>query len=339
MENLKRGIILMNLGSPDSTSVQDLRKYLNEFLTDKRVIDYSWLFRKIIVEGIIVPARAQKSAEAYHTIWTKNGSPLIQFTRELAQKLQMLVTEPVTIAMRYGKPGMESAYEFLLERVPGLEEVIAIPLYPHYAMSSYETAVEHAKEIHRKKKYGFRLKFMPPFYQDPGYIHAMAENMRPFLQKEFDHILFSFHGIPERHLIKTDPTHRHCLQTEDCCSTPSIAHATCYRHQCLLTMKLVTAELGLPQHKFSFSFQSRLGKQPWLKPYTDFRFQKMPGEGIKKLLVVCPAFVSDCLETLEEIEIRGKESFLGAGGQEYGMIPCLNTQPLWVETLADWVRN
>jgi len=329
----------MNLGSPDSTSVPDLRKYLNEFLTDKRVIDESWLFRKLVVQGIIVPSRAPKSAEAYRTIWTKNGSPLIQFTRELTDKLQSLLPERVSMGMRYGNPGMEAAYESIIEKVPGLEEVIAIPLYPHYAMSSYVTAVEHAKDIHRKKKYGFRLKFTGPFYKDPGYIHALAENMRPYLQKEFDHLLFSFHGIPERHLLKTDPTHTHCLQSADCCSVASVAHATCYRHQCLQTMKAVAAELDLPQNKFSFSFQSRLGKQPWLKPYTDFRLQEMPGEGIKKLLVVCPAFVSDCLETLEEIEIRGKESFLKSGGSEYKMIPCLNTHPLWVRVLADWMKE
>ncbi len=183
------------------------------------------------------------------------------------------------------------------------------------------------------------MDFVPPFYQDPAYIHAMAENMRPWLQKEFDHLLFSFHGIPERHILKSDPTHHHCLQSADCCSTASVAHATCYRHQCLQTMKLVTAELGLPQNKFSFSFQSRLLKDPWLKPYTDFRFREMPGEGIKKLLVVCPAFVSDCLETLEEIEIRGREDFLKAGGDEYAMIPCLNTHPLWVKALTNWVSN
>jgi protoporphyrin/coproporphyrin ferrochelatase len=329
----------MNLGSPDSTELRDVRKYLDEFLTDKRVIDYSWLFRKVVMQGIVVPARAPKSAEAYRTIWTKNGSPLIKYTRELAEKLQDLVSDPVCFAMRYGNPSMESAYERLLRKMPGLEEVIAIPLYPHYAMSSYETAVEHAKEIHHKKKYGFTLKFIPPFYQDPAYIHALAENIRPYLRKEFDQVLFSFHGIPERHLIKTDPTHGHCLQTADCCSTASAAHVTCYRHQCLQTMNEVTAELRLPQNTFSFSFQSRLGKQPWLKPYTDFRFKEMPGEGIKKLLVVCPAFVSDCLETLEEIEIRGKESFLQSGGTGYEMVPCLNTSPLWVQTLANWVSK
>ena len=338
MANMKTGVILMNLGSPDSTEVRDVRKYLNEFLTDRRVID-SWPVRNLLVRPVIVPSRAPKSAEAYRTIWTKKGSPLVQITRELTAKLRERVPQPVAMAMRYGNPTMESAFKTLLDESPGLEEVIAIPLYPHYAMSSFETAVEHAKEVHRKNHYGFDLKFIPPFYRDPLYIHAMAENMRPYLQKEFDHLLFSFHGIPERHILKSDTTHHHCLQTTDCCSTNSPAHATCYRHQCLETMRLVAGELGLPGEKYSYSFQSRLLKDPWLKPYTDFRLLDMPAEGIKKLLVVCPAFVSDCLETLEEIEIRGKESFLSAGGSEYEMIPCLNTHPLWVGALADWILD
>ncbi|HSZ34683.1 MAG TPA: ferrochelatase [Puia sp.] len=338
MENSKRGIILMNLGSPDSTEVPDLRKYLNEFLTDKRVID-SWFVRNFLVRTVIVPRRAPESAKAYQTIWTKNGSPLVEITKQLARKLQEQLPEPVAVAMRYGNPGMEQAYEDLLKRLPGLEEVTAIPLYPHYAMSSYETAVEHAKEVHQKKKYKFNLKFIQPIYQDKRYIRAMSENMRPYLEKEFDHLLFSFHGIPERHVKKTDPTHNHCLATADCCTTPSIAHLTCYRHQCLKTMNLVAEKLGLATDKYSFSFQSRLLKDPWLKPYTDLRLQEMPKEGIKKLMVVCPAFVSDCLETLEEIEIRGRESFLASGGTEFEMIPCLNTHPLWVQTLADLTRD
>jgi len=328
----------MNLGSPDSTEVYEVRKYLNEFLTDKRVID-SWPVRNLLVRTVIVPTRAPKSAEAYRTIWTKEGSPLVRITKELANKLKDRIPEPVAIAMRYGNPTMEASYEELLKSNPDLEEVLAIPLYPHYAMSSYETAVEHAKEIHRKKKYEFKLKFLPPFYRDPKYIHAMAENMRPYLQKGYDHLLFSFHGIPERHLVKSDPTHQHCLHSPDCCSVDSVAHATCYRHQCLQTMQAVVAELNIPKEKYSYSFQSRLLKDPWLKPYTDFRLQEMPAEGIKNLLVACPAFVSDCLETLEEIEIRGRESFLESGGSEYAMIPCLNTHPLWVQALSDWISE
>jgi ferrochelatase len=199
--------------------------------------------------------------------------------------------------------------------------------------------VEHAKEVYRRKKYRFRLKFLPPVYNRPEYIHALTEHIRPWLNRDFDHLLFSFHGIPERHLEKTDPTHQHCLRSGDCCTAPSMAHATCYRHQCLTTMRLVAEGLGLSEEKFSYSFQSRLGREEWLKPYTDFRFLDMPREGIKKLLVICPAFVSDCLETLEEIAIRGRESFLESGGSEFELIPCLNTDPLWVKALAGWVRE
>jgi ferrochelatase len=335
----RRGIILMNLGSPDSTAVKDVRKYLNEFLFDDRVIDYSWLFRKVLVQGIIVPRRAPKSAEAYRKIWTQEGSPLVRLTFQLAARLQELVPDPVAVSMRYGNPSLDVAYLELLQKIPDLEEVIAVPLYPHYAMSSYETAVEHAKAIHHRRRYRFRQKFLTPVYQRPEYIHALAEHVRPWLERDYDHLLFSFHGIPERHLEKTDPTHEHCLQSADCCSVASVAHHTCYRHQCLTTMRLVAERLNLPEEKFSYSFQSRLGREEWLKPYTDFRFQEMPKEGIKKLLVICPAFVSDCLETLEEIAIRGKQSFLESGGTAFDLIPCLNADPLWVKALAGWVQE
>lgn len=334
----KRGILLMNLGSPDSTETRDVHKYLMQFLMDGRVIDYPYLFRKILVGGIIVPFRAAKSAEAYKTIWTEEGSPLIVLTRQLQQALQQQVGEPVEIAMRYGSPSMDEGFSRLLERCPDLEEVLAIPLYPHYAMSSYETAVAHAREVHRKNKYSFRLDFVPPYYKEPHYLHALSENIRPYLEQEYDHLLFSYHGVPGRHIKKSDPTGSHCLLSPDCCTIASPAHATCYRHQCFTTTREVVARLGVPAAKYSISFQSRLGKG-WLEPFTDIRLEEMPKEGIKKLLIVCPSFVSDCLETLEEIDIRGRESFLGAGGETYTMIPCLNTHPLWVETLAGWTKK
>ena len=328
----------MNLGSPDSTTTPDLRRYLMEFLMDGRVIDYPWLFRKILVGGLIVPFRAAKSAEAYRTIWTDEGSPLIVLTRQLQEALQSQVDEPVEIAMRYGHPSMEQAYERLLQRMPDLEEVIAIPLYPHYAMASYETAVEYAKEVHRRKKYPFALQFIKPFYNEPHYLGALSEQIRPYLTQPYDHILFSYHGIPARHIKKTDPTGHHCLQSAACCETASPAHTRCYRHQCFATTQEMVRLLNIPEGKYSNSFQSRLGKG-WLEPFTDIRLEQMPKEGIKKLLILCPAFVSDCLETLEEIAIRGKESFLQAGGEAYTMIPCLNTHPLWVSSLAGWVRE
>ncbi len=329
----------MNLGSPDSTEVKDVRRYLNEFLMDERVIDMPYLKRLLLVKGIITPFRAPKSAEAYRTIWTKEGSPLIVLTKQLQEALQQQVDVPVEIAMRYGNPTVQHGFDALMKKVPGLEEVIAVPLYPHYAMSSYETAVEYAKEIHATHTYPFKLEFIKPYYNEPNYIEALAENIKPYLQQEYDHILFSYHGIPERHLVKSDPTGCHCLKNENCCSTtPSEAHATCYRHQCFTTTDLVTEKLGIAKDKFSVSFQSRLGRDPWLKPYTDFRLTDMPKEGIKKLLILCPAFVSDCLETLEEIEERGKETFMEAGGESYHMIPCLNVHPLWVKTIADWTK-
>lgn len=329
----------MNLGSPDSTSVKDLRKYLGEFLMDERVIDVPLVLRWLLVKGIIVPFRSPKSAKAYRSIWTKEGSPLLVITRALREALQQSVDEPVEIAMRYGNPTPEHAFERLVEKVPGLEEVIAVPLYPHYAMSSYETAVEQAKKVHAEKKYPFRLSFVAPYYNEPEYLNALAESIRPYLEADYDHILFSYHGVPERHIRKGDITGSHCLKTNECCSVASPAHSRCYRHQCLETTRLVSERLGLPKEKFSFSFQSRLGQDAWLKPYTAARLEAMPGENIKKLLVVCPAFVSDCLETLEEIAEEGRESFIHAGGESFTMIPCLNVHPLWVRALAGYVRQ
>ncbi|MBC7830158.1 MAG: ferrochelatase [Chitinophagaceae bacterium] len=336
---MKRGIVLMNLGSPDSISVKDVRRYLNEFLMDERVIDKPYLFRKILVSGIIVPFRAPKSAEAYKSIWTEKGSPLIEFTRQLQNALQQQISEPIEIAMRYGNPSVKSAYDNLQSKIPELEEVIAIPLYPHYAMSSYETAVEYAREIHAKNKYAFKLNFVKPFFNHPYYIHALTESIRPYLSQPYDHILFSYHGIPERHVMKTDGTGVHCLKVNNCCEIDSPAHATCYRHQIITTTRLVAEKLELPTGKCSFSFQSRLGRDEWLKPYTAKRFEEMPQEGIKKLLIVCPAFVADCLETLEEIAVEGRNSFIQSGGELLTVIPCLNTHPLWVKTIANWIKE
>lgn len=306
---------------------------------DEKVIDIPYLLRLLLVRGIIVPFRSPKSAHAYRSIWTDAGSPLIVLTRQLQAALQKQTDAPVTMAMRYGNPDPAAAFQSLLQQSPGLEEVLLVPLYPHYAMSSYETAVEHALAIHRRGNYSFRVNVVKPYYDDAGYLQALAESIRPYLGQEFDHLLFSYHGVPERHIRKGDITGKHCLQSTDCCGTDSPAHARCYRHQCLRTTSLVAGLLGLAPEKYSYAFQSRLGRDEWLKPYTAQRLEELPKEGIKKLLVVCPAFVSDCLETLEEIAMRGKESFLGAGGEQYTTIPCLNVNPLWVSAIAGWIRS
>ena len=323
----------MNLGSPDSTQVRDVRKYLNEFLMDERVIDVPFLWRLLLVRGIISPFRAPKTAEAYRKIWTSNGSPLVDLTRQLKNALQELVSDPVEICMRYGAPSPKEAFDNFQGKYSGVEEVVLVPLYPHFAMSSYETAGEYAKKIHQQHKYPFRLTVLDPFYDQHDYLNALAESISPHLNKEYDHLLFSYHGLPERHIHKGDITGHHCLQVENCCATDSPAHKFCYRHQVITTTKLVAGKLNIPANKFSFSFQSRLGRDEWLKPYTALRLEQMPAEGIKKLLIVCPAFISDCLETLEEIAIGGKEIFLHAGGEEFHFIPCLNVRPSWVNAL------
>jgi protoporphyrin/coproporphyrin ferrochelatase len=339
MSSIKKGIVLMNLGSPDSTEVKDVRRYLDEFLMDGRVLDTPLLLRALLVKAIIVPFRAPKSAAAYKSIWTKDGSPLIVISQQLQQALQKEVKEPVALAMRYGSPAPWTAYDELLEQAPDLEEVVVVPLYPHYAMSSYETAVEYAKKIHRQRKYSFKLSFVEPFYDEASYLEALIESVKPYLEQEYDHIVFSYHGIPERHVQKSDVTGQHCLKTADCCSVDSEAHKTCYRHQCIVTMNKVAAALNIPASKFSFSFQSRLGRDEWLKPYTAVRLSEMPKEGIKKLLILCPAFVSDCLETLEEMGEEGKEIFLHAGGEKFTLIPCLNVNPLWIKAVKTMIEK
>ena len=336
---MSKGVILMNLGSPDSTEVPDVRRYLNEFLMDEKVIDVPYLLRLLLVRGIISPFRAPKSAKAYRSVWTAEGSPLIVITKQLQKALQSKIAEPITIAMRYGNPSPEVAFEELRAKIPDLEEVVVVPLYPHYAMSSYETAVEYAQKVHKNKQYPFKLSVIAPFYKDADYLNALTESIKPYLTEDYDHIVFSYHGLPERHIKKSDITGNHCLNVANCCAVDSPAHAKCYRHQCLLTTHLVAAALQIPTEKYSYSFQSRLGRDEWLKPYTVARLRDMPNEGIKKLLVVCPAFVSDCLETLEEMAEEGRDIFLEAGGTSFTLIPCLNIHPLWVQTLAKWLNN
>ncbi len=339
MNTPKKAILLANLGSPDSTSVKDLRKYLNEFLMDERVIDIPFVLRTILVKGIIVPLRAPKSAKAYRSIWTKDGSPLIVISNQLREAVQAKTDLPVELCMRYGNPSPKAAMDNLLKQNPGLEEVVYVPLYPHYAWSSYETAVEYALEVHKREKYPFRLTIVKPFYKNASYVKAMADNIRPYLDEPFDKLVFSYHGIPERHIIKRHEKGAHDLQSPDACCTVDSIREVCYRHQVITTMQHVAAELGLPRDKYTLSFQSRLGRDPWLKPYTAVRLSEWPKEGIKRIVLACPAFVSDCLETLEEMGEEGREIFLHAGGESFRLVPCLNTNPEWVDTVLELVEE
>jgi protoporphyrin/coproporphyrin ferrochelatase len=333
---MSKAILLVNLGSPDSTSVGDVRRYLNEFLMDGRVIDTSWLLRRFVV-GMILINRPKESAHAYEKVWTKEGSPLIVTSRHVQALLQKRVGVPVVLAMRYQNPSIESAVKNLVAK--GVTEVLLIPLFPHYAMSSYESAVVRVQEVAAQLAPQMKVTVQPPYFDAPDYIAALVACSADFLKKDYDHLLFSFHGIPERHIKKSDPTGCHCLATPDCCETPGPAHATCYRAQCHQTAALLVAQAGVPAGKWSVSFQSRLGKDPWLKPYTDYELPRLAQEGKKRMLVICPAFVSDCLETIEEIGMRGCEDFMKAGGKEFTRIPCLNEHPLWIEVLEKMAGN
>jgi len=333
---VNKAVLLVNLGSPDSTSVGDVRRYLNEFLMDGRVIDTPWLLRRFIV-GMILIDRPKESAHAYEKIWTKEGSPLVVTSRNVRERLQDRVIIPVELAMRYQNPSIESALCSLAKQK--VDETLLIPLFPHYAMSSYETAVVRVQQLARKLAPGMKFEVQPPYGDAPDYIAALAASAANHLEAGYDHLLFSFHGIPERHLRKSDPTGGHCLATPDCCEGAGPALATCYRAQCFKTVAAMVKQAGVPAGKFSVSFQSRLGRDPWLKPYTDFELAALPGRGVKNLLVICPAFVSDCLETLEEIGLRGRETFLAAGGKEFAQIPCLNEHPLWIAALEKMVRR
>jgi ferrochelatase len=334
---MSKGILLVNLGSPDSPSVADVRRYLCEFLMDGRVLDINWFVRFCVVHFAILPSRPKQSAEAYHKIWTPAGSPLVVISRNVQAKLQQRVRVPVELAMRYRNPSILDAVCHLAQE--GVDEMLLIPLFPHYAMSSFETAVERVKEVAANLAPRMRLQVQPPCFEDRDYLAALVASAEEFLQQGYDHLLFSFHGLPERHLRKSDPTGCHCMKTDNCCETASPAHATCYRAQCFKTVAAFVKQAGVPKGKYSVAFQSRLGRDPWLKPYTDYELPRLASAGVRKLLVICPAFVSDCLETLEEIGLRGRETFLAAGGTDLRLIPCLNEHPLWLEALEKMVAR
>lgn len=333
-----KGVLLVNLGSPDSTSPEDVKKYLDEFLMDPRVIDIPKIWRTMVVRGIILNTRPKKSAEAYKKIWQEDGSPLILLSEGFQKKIQEKTEVPVALAMRYGSMSIEKGLEELSSK--GVEEVLVIPLYPQFAMSTTETVMVKAREVQREKFPDLNIQSIPVFYNHPGYIRVLANSIKERLQEEtYDHILFSYHGVPTSHIRKRDVTKSHCKIDQSCCNTASPAHEFCYRHQCFETTKLVAKELGLEEGTYSNSFQSRLGMDPWLQPFTDKTIEKYAKDGMKRLAVVTPAFVSDCLETLEEIAMEGKEIFEAAGGKKLIAIPCLNDREDWVEEVVHWIED
>ncbi len=333
-----KGVLLVNLGSPESPTPKDVKPYLDEFLMDKYVIDVPYLLRALLVRGIILRKRPEKSAAAYAKVWTEDGAPLIVFSKKMHQKVQKLVDIPVALAMRYGTMTILKGLQELKDK--GVTEVMLLPLYPQHAMASTVTILELAEGLRKKHFPEMKFTIVPAFYNKRDYIKALANSMKDYLENfEYDHLLFSYHGIPERHIRKTDVTKSHCKIDGSCCNTPSPAHEFCYRHQCYETTRQVVELLGIPEGKYSQTFQSRLAGDKWLEPYTDVEINKMPEKGIKKLAVVTPAFVADCLETLEEIAMEANHQFKEHGGEEFLAIPCMNDGDEWSAVVANWIKD
>jgi ferrochelatase len=341
--NGRRGVLLLNLGTPDSPSPRDVATYLREFLMDPYVVDIPWILRWILVNILILPRRKKSSAELYQKIWSQQrGSPLRYHLDDLGELLGKKLEPGVAVswAMRYGSPSIEASLRHLSQAHPDLQELLVIPLYPQYSLAASESSIQKTREI--AKKLGFKptLHFLPPFFHRKEFISAFAQMARPAVnQGIYDHVIFTFHGLPERQIKRCDLGGVHCLASEQCCDTLVTQNQNCYRAQCYATARALAQELALPAQKYSVAFQSRLGRTPWIRPYTDHLYESLPKKGIKKILVISPSFVADCLETLEEVSIRGKDQFTAAGGQVLDLVPSLNAQPEWAQALSDWVAE
>lgn len=335
---MKKGVLLVNLGSPDSTDPKDVKKYLDEFLMDPRVIDVPRWARILLVRGIILNTRPKKSAEAYQKIWWEEGSPLIVISERLQKKIQQKSNIPVALAMRYGSMTLKKGLQELVDK--GVNQVLVMPLYPQFAMATTETINVKVEELQKKFFPNLEIDSFPAFYNREDYIDVLSKSIAEGLKgKNYEHLLFSYHGVPERHIRKSDITSSHCKIDGKCCVTPSEAHTFCYRHQCLKTTSLVAKKLNLQAGTYSSSFQSRLGFDPWLQPYTDRTIERFGKKGIKNMAIVTPAFVSDCLETLEEIAMEGEEIFHEVGGKEFTTIPCLNDRDDFAQLLSNWIEE
>ncbi len=327
-------LLLVNLGTPAAPRTPEVRRYLREFLGDPRVIDLPAPLRFLLVNALIAPFRAPRSAAAYAKVWTKAGSPLLVHGQELASALrQHLPDVTIELAMRYGQPSIADALERL--RDAGHDRILVAPLYPQYASSSTGSTVEHVyREAARRWNTPF-LQVLAPFYDDPGFLDAWAAIGRPVLERlRPEHVLFSYHGLPERHCTKSDDSGAHCLVRADCCDALVAVNRNCYRAQCFATTRGLRARLGLDETQSTITFQSRLGRTPWIRPYTDVELVELARRGVKRLAVFCPAFVADCLETLEEIGLRAQADFRAAGGETLELVPSLNASPAWVAALA-----
>ena len=337
----RQGGLLVNLGTPDAPTTSALRRYLRQFLSDPDVIDIPALPRFLLVHGIIVPFRSPKSAHAYQRIWTEKGSPLRYYTESLASKVREYLSGTGIVldwAMRYGNPSIESSLIRLRDQ--SVSEITVLPLYPQFAQSTVTSTLTEIKRVLKKLQYSPRLRVIPPFYRNTDYLRAKADIIRPLLHSsngsDPKHLVFSFHGIPERHITRSSPDCSTCLRKSGC---EALEHELCYRGQSYETAHGIARELKLRPSEYSVSFQSRLGRTPWIQPFTDQHLDALIQKGVRDVVVVCPSFVADCLETLEEIGLRERERFISGGGKNLELAPCLNDSPAWSRMVSQWIQN
>ncbi len=336
----KKGILLVNLGTPDSPSVSDVRKYLDEFLMDGRVIDVNPVVRATLVKGVIVPFRGPKSAKTYKEIWSDtNGSPLMYYSKIQADLLQKKLGDDyqVELAMRYQSPSIASALAKL--KNAQVNSIKVIPLFPHYASASSGSVLDKVMELVKNWPTIPNMSFINSFHNHEGMINTFAANGKKYNPETYDHILFSFHGLPQRQLKKSDHSGVHCLKSANCCQTLTENNKFCYSAQCHDTARLIAEKLNLPKEKYTICFQSRLGRDPWVQPYTSEVIKDLAKKGIKRLLVFCPAFVSDCLETVYEVTVEYGDEFKEMGGEHVQLVESLNDNPMWINALEDLVKN
>ena len=334
----RTGVLLINLGTPDAPTPEAVGRYLREFLMDSFVIDVPAPLRWFLVNVLIVPRRKYQSAEAYQKVQMPEGSPLLVHTRALVQKVAGELGDEymVEFAMRYGTPSIRSVLAKLRDQE--VQRIVVLPLYPQYAESSFETAVVETKRRAKELGCSDRLTFLPPFYNHSEFIGAFALRIRQALDEQnSEHVVFSFHGLPERHVTKLHP--QHCLRSANCCEQISEANRNCYRAQCFSTALTLAQRLGLKEDGYTVSFQSRLGRAKWISPPTEAVLKGLARRGKKRISVACPSFVADCLETVEEIAIRGRQTFIAAGGTDVQLIPSLNDEPVWVAAVVAMIQE
>ena len=337
--NKKIGVLLLNTGSSSAPRTPETRAYLRQFLSDPRVFDAPPLIRWFILNFRILPFRPKHTAAAYQEIWTERGSPLIAISEDFAEALRPCLPEAeIAIGMAYGEPSIENAFAQLVQK--NVSRIIAAPMFPQYASATTGSVISEVFRIAGKEFNVPPLTTLAPYYDDAGYLDAWAEIAGATLEAfKPDHVVLSFHGLPERYIRKGDPSGTHCLASATCCDTETDTNQMCYRRHCLTTGRGLAARLSLAPEAHTVAFQSRLGREPWLSPATDETIEELAKKGVKRLAVMSPAFTADCLETLEEIGIQAKKSFLEHGGDAFALVPSLNTHPAWVDAFARLVRS